>query len=134
MSVPAVAATLTTVRNSADPRRGAHPTVVADVHALLPHTSAAVSEAVADVPAASKLRPLIVTEPLAVGAALAVAALTTGADIGNNPCSASGQAGHGAYVAPSKVKMRLQVSSRTLIHASLLARTAAAGPAPVAAL
>ena len=56
-----------------------HTTVVADVHALLPHASAAVSEAVADVPAASKLSPLIVTEPLPVGAALAVAALTTGA-------------------------------------------------------
>ena len=107
---------------------------MADVHALLPHASAAVSEAVADVPAASKLSPLIVTEPLPVGAALAVAALTTGATFGNNPCSASGQAGHSANVAPSKVKMRLHVSSRTLIHASLLATPAAALPAAVAAL
>jgi hypothetical protein len=58
---------------------GAHATVVADVHALLLHVSDAVSEAVADVSAAPKLKPLIVTLPPAVGAAFAAAALVTGA-------------------------------------------------------
>ena len=80
VTVPATPLTLTASRTTVLPyASGAHAAVVADVHALLPHASAAVSEAVADVPAVSKLSPLIVTEPLAVGAALAVAALTTGA-------------------------------------------------------
>jgi hypothetical protein len=61
------------------PACGAHTTAVADVHALLPHVSAAVSEAVTDAPAAPKLKPLIVTVPPAVGAAFAVVALATGA-------------------------------------------------------
>jgi hypothetical protein len=80
-NVPATAPTLTVVRTPPVPPYacGAHTTVVADVHALLPHVSAAVSEAITDTPAASKLKPLIVTVPPAVGAAFAVAALTTGA-------------------------------------------------------
>jgi hypothetical protein len=58
---------------------GAHATLVADVHALLLHASAAVSEAVGVKAGFPKLSPLIVTVPLAEGAALAEAALTTGA-------------------------------------------------------
>ncbi len=58
---------------------GAHTTVVADVHALLPHVSAAVNETVTDAPGAPKLKPLIVTVPPAVGAAFLVVALATGA-------------------------------------------------------
>ena len=66
--VPATALTLTAVRITAEPPYacGAHATVVADVHALLPHTSAAVSEAVAVELAVPKLSPLIVTLPLAL--------------------------------------------------------------------
>ena len=63
--VPATALTLTAVRTAAEPPYacGAHATVVAEVHALLPHASLAVSEAVAVGPAAPKLSPLIVTVP-----------------------------------------------------------------------
>ena len=79
-SVPTTAPTLTEVR-TAEPlyAGGAQATVVADVHALLPHTSAVASEAVAvglDVP---KLSPLIVTVPLPLDTALGVAVLATGA-------------------------------------------------------
>jgi hypothetical protein len=81
--VPTSAPTLTAVRTSVPPyARGAHATVVADVHALLPHASAAVSEAVAVGPDAPKLRPQIVTVPPKVGAALVgtnLTLLTTGA-------------------------------------------------------
>jgi hypothetical protein len=45
--------------------------VVADVHALLPHASAVVSEAVAVGPAVPKLSPLIVTLRPTLDAALA---------------------------------------------------------------
>ncbi len=81
VNVPATPLTLTAVRTPPVPPYacGAHTTVVADVHALLPHVSAAVSEAVADAPAAPKLKPLMVTVPPAVGAAFVVVALTTGA-------------------------------------------------------
>ena len=81
VTVPATPLTLTAVRTPPVPPYacGAHLAVVADVHALLPHVSAAVSEAVADAPAAPKLKPLIVTVPPAVGAAFAVVALATGA-------------------------------------------------------
>ncbi len=81
VNVPATPLTLIAVRTPPVPSYacGAHATVVADVHALLPHVSAAVSEAVTDAPAAPKLKPLIVTVPPAVGAAFAVVALTTGA-------------------------------------------------------
>ena len=58
---------------------GAHATMVADVHALLPHTSAAASEAVGVGPTTPKLSPLIVTVPLPLGAAFAETVLTTGA-------------------------------------------------------
>jgi hypothetical protein len=73
--------TLTEVRvaNAPPYACGAHAAVVADVHALLPHVSAAVSEAVTDAPAAPKLKPLIVTVPPAAGAVFAVAMLATGA-------------------------------------------------------
>ncbi len=53
--------------------------MVADVHALLPHTSAAASEAVGVGLEMPKLSPLIVTVPLPLGAAFAETALTTGA-------------------------------------------------------
>ena len=81
VNVPATPLTLTAVRTPPVPPYacGAHLAVVADVHALLPHVSAAVSEAVADAPAAPKLKPLIVTVPPAVGAAFALVALVTGA-------------------------------------------------------
>ena len=81
VNVPATPLTLTAVRTPPVPPYacGAHAAVVADVHALLPHVSAAVSEAVTDAPAAPKLKPLIVTVRPAVGAAFAVVALTTGA-------------------------------------------------------
>ena len=79
-SVPAAPLTLTAVRTAVPPYAcGAHATVVADVHALLPHTSAVASEAVAVAPTPPKLSPLIVTVPLPLGAALAAAVLTTGA-------------------------------------------------------
>ena len=48
-----------------------HTTVVADVHALLPHTSAAVSEAVVVGSTTPKLSPLIVMVPPPLGAAFA---------------------------------------------------------------
>ena len=78
--MPTTAPTLTAIR-TAEPRYagGAHATVVADVHALLTHTSAVASEAVAVGLEAPKLSPLIVMVPLPLGTALAVAALTTGA-------------------------------------------------------
>jgi hypothetical protein len=81
INVPATPPTLTAVRNPPVPPYacGAHATVVADVHPLLPHVSAAVSEDVTDAPAAPKLKPLIVTVPPAVEAAFAVVALATGA-------------------------------------------------------
>jgi hypothetical protein len=81
VNVPATPLTLTAVRTPPVPSYacGAHMTVVADVHALLPHVSTAVSEAVTDAPAAPKLKPLIVTEPPPVGATFAVVALATGA-------------------------------------------------------
>ena len=82
--MPATALTLTAVRPTAEPPYacGAHATVVADVHALLPHASVAVSEAVAVELAVPKLSPLIVTVPPPPGAALAEVdevVLTTGA-------------------------------------------------------
>ena len=91
--VPATALTLTAVRIAAEPPYacGAHATVVADVHALLPHTSAVVSEAVAIGPTAPKPSPLIVTVPPPLGAAFAETVLTTGAaeDFGSAPIKAS---------------------------------------------
>ena len=64
MRVPATALTLTAVRN-AEPLYGigAHATVVADVHAVLPHVSAAASDAVGVTTTPPKLRPVIVTDP-----------------------------------------------------------------------
>ncbi len=80
VSVPATAPTLSAVRTAVPPYAcGAHATVVADVHALLPHTSAAASEAIGVGLEMPKLSPLIVTVPLPLGAAFAAAALTTGA-------------------------------------------------------
>jgi hypothetical protein len=79
-SVPTIAPTLTAVR-TAEPlyARGAHATVVADVHALLTHTSAVASVAVAVGSTETKLIPLIVTVPLPLRTALAATLLTTGA-------------------------------------------------------
>ena len=78
--MPATAATLTAVRTAVPPCAcGAHATVVADVHAVLLHTSAAVSDAVTVGLEVAKLSPLIVTVPLPLGAAFAETVLTTGA-------------------------------------------------------
>ena len=87
-----------------------------DVHPLLPHASAAVSEAVADVPAASKLSPLIVTEPPPLGALFASVLLATGAanDPGREHAASEARGGD----APSNVKPRLAVLVPTLIHTS----------------
>jgi hypothetical protein len=80
VTVPAIPLTLTAVRTAVPPYAcSVHATVVADVHALLPHTSAALSEAVAVGPTRPKLSPPIVTVPPPLGAALATAVLTTGA-------------------------------------------------------
>ena len=81
VSVPATALTLTAVRTAAEPpyAGGAQDTVVADVHALLPHASAVVSEAVAVGPAVPKLSPPIVTVPPPLDTAFAETVLTTGA-------------------------------------------------------
>jgi hypothetical protein len=81
INVPATPLTLTAVRTPPVPPYacGAHTTVVADIHALLPHVSTAVSEAVTDAPAAPKPKPQIVTVPPAVVAAFALVALATGA-------------------------------------------------------
>ena len=79
-TVPTTAPTLTAIR-IAEPlyARGAHATVVADVQALLTHTSAVASVAVAVRSTVTKLSPLIVTVPLPLGTALAATLLTTGA-------------------------------------------------------
>ena len=79
--MPATALTLTAVCIQAVPTWacGAHTTVVADVHALLPHASDAVREAVGVRPSVPKLSPPIVTVLPPLGTALADAALTTGA-------------------------------------------------------
>ena len=84
VSVPATALTLTAVRTVAKPPYacGAQDSVVVDVHALLPHASAVVSEAVAVGPAVPKLSPPIVTVPPPLDTALAEVdevVLTTGA-------------------------------------------------------
>ena len=80
VAVPATPLTLTAVRTAVPPHAcGAHATVVADVHALLPHMFAAVSEAVTVGPTTPKLSPLIVTVPLPLGAAFAETVLATGA-------------------------------------------------------
>jgi hypothetical protein len=77
---PTIALALTVVLTVEPPYAcGAHATVVADVHAVLPHTSAEASEAVAVGLEVPRLSPLIVTVPLPLGTALAVAVLTTGA-------------------------------------------------------
>ena len=79
-SVPTIAPTLTAIR-TAEPlhAREAHATVVADVQALLTHTSAMARVAVAVRSIVTKLSPLIVTVPLPLDTALAVAVLATGA-------------------------------------------------------
>ncbi len=80
VSEPTIALTLTAVRSAVPLYAcGAHTTAVADVHAVLLHTSAVASKAVAVGLEAPKLRPLIVAVPLPLGTALAAAVLTTGA-------------------------------------------------------
>ncbi len=77
--VPTTVLTLTAVRTAEPPyAAGPHATVVADVHALLPHTSAAASVAVGVGLEMPKLSPLIVTVPPPLGPVLAAAVLTTG--------------------------------------------------------
>ncbi len=77
---PTIALTLTAVRSAVPPCAcEAHATAVADVHAVLLHTSAAVSDAVTVGLEVAKLSPLIVTVPPPLGTALAAAVLTTGA-------------------------------------------------------
>jgi hypothetical protein len=124
--VPATALTLTTVRTTEPPFTcAAHATVVADVHALLPHTSAAAIEAVVVAPAAPKLSPLIVTVPPTHDAALLGSMpLTTGAATGEGMDARQHITGdrskmsHTAENVPSKVKLRLAVVLKSLIHAS----------------
>ena len=79
--MPATPLTLTAVRTVAKPPYacGAQDSVVVDVHALLPHASAVVSEAVAVGPAVPKLSPPIVTVPPPLDTAFAFVVLTTGA-------------------------------------------------------
>ena len=79
ISVPTAPLTLTAVR-IAEPLYacGTHATAVADVQALLPHTSAVVSEAVTLALKLPKLSPLTVTAPPPLGTALAETVLTTG--------------------------------------------------------
>ncbi len=80
VSEPTIALTLTAVRTAVPPCAcGAHATAVADVHAVLLHTSAPVSDAVTVGLEVPKLSPLIVTVPPPLGTALAAAVLTTGA-------------------------------------------------------
>jgi hypothetical protein len=81
VSEPTIALTLTAVRTTVPTCAcGAHATAVADVHAVLLHTSAAVSsDAVTVGLEVAKLSPLIVTVPPPLGKAFAAAALTTGA-------------------------------------------------------
>jgi hypothetical protein len=64
-NVPTTALTLTAVRIAAEPPYAcdAHATVVADVHALLPHTSVADTDAVGVTADPPKPMPLIVTDP-----------------------------------------------------------------------
>ena len=79
ISVPTAPLTLTPVRIAEPPYAcGTHATAVADVHALLPHTSAVVSEAVTLALKRPKLSPLIVTVPPPLPTALAETVLTTG--------------------------------------------------------
>ncbi len=79
-SEPTIALTLTAVRSAVPPCAcRAHTTAVADVHVVLLHTSAAVSDAVAVGLEVAKLSPLIVMVTPPLGRALAAAVLTTGA-------------------------------------------------------
>jgi hypothetical protein len=79
--VPTTALRLTAVRTLAVPPYTCvvHATVVVDVHAVLPHGSAAFKEAVGVRPSVPKLSPLMVTVPPPLGAMFAEAVLTTGA-------------------------------------------------------
>ncbi len=80
ISVPTAPLTLTAARIAEPPYAcGTHATDVADVHALLPHTSAVASEAVTLALKPPKLSPLIITVPPPLGTALAETVLTTGA-------------------------------------------------------
>ncbi len=81
VTVPATALTVTVVVTAEPPcARGAHATVVADVQALEPHTSAVASEAVGDGSTMPKFSPLTVTVPPPLTAAFAEArSVSTGA-------------------------------------------------------
>jgi hypothetical protein len=99
--VPVTPLTLTAVRSTAEPPYacGAHATVVADVHALLLHTSAAVKDAVVVRPSVPKFNPLIVTVAPPLGETFAEAVLTTGAAPSKLPRGATGTwpSGQGAH-------------------------------------
>ena len=123
ITVPATALTLTKVRRTAVPSYAcaAHTTVVADVHAPLPHASDAVKEAVGVRPSVPKLSPLIVTVPLPLGTAFADAVLTTGAAENGSARTPQAAGGQRAIGAPSKLNaMRVPATALTLtaVHAT----------------
>ena len=94
--MPTTALRLTAVRRLAVPPYacGVHATVVVDVHAVLPHGSAAFKEAVGVRPSVPRLSPLMVTVPPPLGAMFAEAVLTTGAasaTVGANRNAESGE-------------------------------------------
>jgi hypothetical protein len=87
VSVPTAPLTLTAARIAEPPYAcGTHATAVADVHALLPHTSAVVSEALTLALKLPKLSPLTVTVPPPLGTALAETVLTTDAAPAPSAC------------------------------------------------
>ncbi len=121
VSVPTALLTLTPVR-IAEPSYacGAHATAVADVHALLLHTSAVASEAVTLALGLAlklpKLSPLIVTIPPPLGTALAETVLTTGPAHAPSVCKSQTAAGKGAvqHSAPSKLNCPVSVPTTPL--------------------
>jgi hypothetical protein len=122
--VPTSTLTLTTV--TATPpsySNGAHATVVADVHELLLHEFAPVSEAIADGSAVPKFKPLIVTVPIAEDALfLGTSPLVTGAVATKFACAPRVPCQTNAWGdVPSNVKPRLAVFAPTWTHTSRLA-------------
>jgi hypothetical protein len=123
ISVPIPALTLTAVRIAEPPYACcAQTTVVADVHAVLPHTPTVASEAVAVGLEVPRLSPPIVTVPLPVGTVLAETVLTTGTAQAPKSCREC-RASHISAV-PSKVKPSHVVVAATFTHNSR------AAPAP----
>jgi hypothetical protein len=93
-----------------------HATVVVDVHAVLPHGSAAFKEAVGVRPSVPKLSPLMVTVPPPLCTAFAEAVLTTGAASATVGTSRYTQSGEGlATGEPSKLNIvRVPATAPTL--------------------